>query len=244
MTPTPAAIELPSSLWTALTREVAAFPGAFAENKRFSFVVHYRLAPAAEQPLRQAVTRLIGSSPDRGRSHGCALRDRAQGSRPRQGPRHCGVSGCNRRSAAGRRSLSATTRPTKAGSPSSPRTAASPIRSAGGGRGATGLFADPRGGPRLAGRIRPSRRRAHDGASANQEPEPRSGADRQLLHRRPRRPQRPHRLVVFPLLRFRSGVLATARRRRGERASAKSRSPTSPRPNCATCATPRSSRRS
>ena len=60
-TPTPAAIELPSSLWTALTREVAAFPGAFVENKRFSFVVHYRLAPAAEQPLRQAVTRLIGS---------------------------------------------------------------------------------------------------------------------------------------------------------------------------------------
>ena len=39
------------------------FPGAFVENKRFSFVVHYRLAPAAEQPLRQVVTRLIGSSP-------------------------------------------------------------------------------------------------------------------------------------------------------------------------------------
>ena len=63
MTPTSAAIEMPSSLWTALVREVAAFPGAFVENKRFSFVVHYRLAPAAEQPLRQVVTRLIGSSP-------------------------------------------------------------------------------------------------------------------------------------------------------------------------------------
>jgi trehalose 6-phosphate phosphatase len=63
VTPTAGAIELPSSLWTALTREVAAFPGAFAENKRFSFVVHYRLAPTAERPLRQAVTRLIGSSP-------------------------------------------------------------------------------------------------------------------------------------------------------------------------------------
>lgn len=63
VTPAPAAMELPSSLWTALTREVAAFPGAFAEDKRFSFVVHYRLAPAAEQPLRQAVTRLVGSSP-------------------------------------------------------------------------------------------------------------------------------------------------------------------------------------
>ena len=54
---------MPSALWTALTREVAAFPGALAENKRFSFVVHYRLAPAAERPLRQAVTRLIASSP-------------------------------------------------------------------------------------------------------------------------------------------------------------------------------------
>lgn len=63
VSPTPAAIELPSALWTALTREVAAFPGAFAENKRFSFVVHYQLAPAAERPLRQAVTRLIASSP-------------------------------------------------------------------------------------------------------------------------------------------------------------------------------------
>jgi trehalose 6-phosphate phosphatase len=63
VTATSAAVELPSSLWTALTREVAAFPGAFAENKRFSFVVHYRLAPAAERPLRQAVARLVGSSP-------------------------------------------------------------------------------------------------------------------------------------------------------------------------------------
>jgi trehalose 6-phosphate phosphatase len=63
VTPAPAAMELPPSLWAALGREVAAFPGAFAENKRVSFVVHYRLAPQAERPLRQAVTRLIGSSP-------------------------------------------------------------------------------------------------------------------------------------------------------------------------------------
>jgi len=61
--PTLAAMELPQSLWTALTREVAAFPGAFVENKRFSLVVHYRLAPAAELPLRKIVTRFIGSSP-------------------------------------------------------------------------------------------------------------------------------------------------------------------------------------
>jgi len=62
-TPTPAAMALPSSLWTALKREVAAFPGALAENKRFSYVVHYHLAPGAERPLREAVTRLAGSSP-------------------------------------------------------------------------------------------------------------------------------------------------------------------------------------
>ena len=63
VTPTPAAMELPQSLCAALAREVAAFPGAFVENKRFSFVVHYRLAPAAELPLRKIVTRFIGSSP-------------------------------------------------------------------------------------------------------------------------------------------------------------------------------------
>jgi trehalose 6-phosphate phosphatase len=63
VTPTPAAMELPQSLCAALAREVAAFPGAFVENKRFSLVVHYRLAPAAELPLRKIVTRFIGSSP-------------------------------------------------------------------------------------------------------------------------------------------------------------------------------------
>jgi len=62
-TPAPATMALPSSLRTALAREVAPFPGAFVEDKRFSFVVHYRLAPQAEQPLRRAVTRLVDSSP-------------------------------------------------------------------------------------------------------------------------------------------------------------------------------------
>ena len=60
---TQSAMELPQSLYTELKREVAAFPGAFVENKRFSFVVHYRLAPAAERPLREIVMRLVGSSP-------------------------------------------------------------------------------------------------------------------------------------------------------------------------------------
>lgn len=59
----PASMALPVSLWTAMSREAAAFPGAFVENKRISFVVHYRLAPQAERPLREAVRRLIGNLP-------------------------------------------------------------------------------------------------------------------------------------------------------------------------------------
>jgi trehalose 6-phosphate phosphatase len=62
-TPAPATMALPSSLLTALRREVAPFPGAFVEDKRFSFVVHYRLAPQAELPLRQAVARRVDSLP-------------------------------------------------------------------------------------------------------------------------------------------------------------------------------------
>jgi trehalose 6-phosphate phosphatase len=53
------AIELPRSLLSELTRVVAAFPGAFVEDKRFSFAIHYRLAPGAERPLREAVMRIV-----------------------------------------------------------------------------------------------------------------------------------------------------------------------------------------
>ncbi len=59
----PEARELPSSLWTALTSALSEFPGTFAENKRYSFAVHYRLAPEAEDPLRQAVMRLVANEP-------------------------------------------------------------------------------------------------------------------------------------------------------------------------------------
>jgi trehalose 6-phosphate phosphatase len=51
--------ELPVSLWNELTEALREFPGTFAENKRYSFTVHYRLAPEAELALRKAVTRLV-----------------------------------------------------------------------------------------------------------------------------------------------------------------------------------------
>ena len=35
----------------------------FVENKRFSFTVHYRLAPSAERPLRNIVKQLVDSIP-------------------------------------------------------------------------------------------------------------------------------------------------------------------------------------
>jgi trehalose 6-phosphate phosphatase len=57
-----AAKELPRSLLRDLTQTAECFPGSFVEDKRFSFAVHYRLAPAAERPLREAVTRLVDSS--------------------------------------------------------------------------------------------------------------------------------------------------------------------------------------
>jgi trehalose 6-phosphate phosphatase len=62
--PTPtAAADLPQSLLSALRRAVAQFPGVFVENKRFSFTVHYRLAPSAERPLRNIVKQLVDSAP-------------------------------------------------------------------------------------------------------------------------------------------------------------------------------------
>ena len=62
MAPTMAA-DLPQSLLVALRRAVAPFPGVFVEDKRFSFTVHYRLAPSAERPVRDAVRRLVESIP-------------------------------------------------------------------------------------------------------------------------------------------------------------------------------------
>ena len=61
--PVSAAKALPDSLWVALLQAVSGFPGVFAENKRFSFTVHYRLAADDEAPLREAVMRLVRAEP-------------------------------------------------------------------------------------------------------------------------------------------------------------------------------------
>ena len=61
-TPT-AAADLPQSLLAALRHAVEPFPGVFVENKRFSFTVHYRLAPSAERPLRKIIKQLVDSNP-------------------------------------------------------------------------------------------------------------------------------------------------------------------------------------
>ncbi len=59
----PGTSELPSSLWHALTKALSEFPGTFAENKRYSFVAHYRLAPEAGPSVREALMRLVQAEP-------------------------------------------------------------------------------------------------------------------------------------------------------------------------------------
>jgi len=63
--PNDAAIEtlgaapLPDSLWREFAAVTHAFPGAMAENKRYSFTAHYRAAPNAAAPLRAALLSLL-----------------------------------------------------------------------------------------------------------------------------------------------------------------------------------------
>ncbi len=59
----PGTAELPATLWDKLTNALSEFPGTFAENKRYSFTVHFRLAPEAEASLREAVWRLMEAEP-------------------------------------------------------------------------------------------------------------------------------------------------------------------------------------
>jgi trehalose 6-phosphate phosphatase len=56
-----AAGALPARLWRSLNESLADFPGAFAEDKRFSFAVHYRAAPNCGAELRDALRQLVAT---------------------------------------------------------------------------------------------------------------------------------------------------------------------------------------
>jgi trehalose 6-phosphate phosphatase len=56
-----AADALPSRLWRSLNESLANFPGAFAEDKRFSFAVHYRAAPSCGADLREVLRQLVAA---------------------------------------------------------------------------------------------------------------------------------------------------------------------------------------
>jgi trehalose 6-phosphate phosphatase len=56
---TEGAERLPDTLWREFAAVTNAFPGALAENKRYSFTAHYRAAPSAAAPLRAALLGVI-----------------------------------------------------------------------------------------------------------------------------------------------------------------------------------------
>jgi len=64
--PSPGTTELPVSLWEDLNRALRKFPGTFAENKRYSFTVHYRQTPGVKESLRKAVMRVVQAEPESG----------------------------------------------------------------------------------------------------------------------------------------------------------------------------------
>ena len=168
---------------------------------------------------RRAVHRLVA---DCDRGPGCALRDRIQGARLRQGRRNRGLSvavGVSRPDAGLCRRRYDRRKRVRA------RRSAWRLRLFGRQDGARARSACSQSRRRSAigSPSSPIAATTHDRAPPNQEPEPRSGADRQFVHGGPRRPQRPHRLVVLPLFRFRSGVLATCSPTTRRKGSAKSR---------------------
>jgi trehalose 6-phosphate phosphatase len=55
---------LPRRLWNALTEILFDFPGTFAENKRYSFAVHYRTVPILKGRLRERLNTLLTEHKD------------------------------------------------------------------------------------------------------------------------------------------------------------------------------------
>ena len=57
------AVEMPDSLWRDILGVTQRFPGAIAENKVFSYAVHFRLAPWSQAPLRAAIEEVVAAQP-------------------------------------------------------------------------------------------------------------------------------------------------------------------------------------
>lgn len=55
---------IPGSVWEELSNILAAYPGAFAENKRFSYAIHYRAAPHFAAALQQDLVDLMARHAD------------------------------------------------------------------------------------------------------------------------------------------------------------------------------------
>ncbi len=64
--PAPEADSLPLVLWTAVNGVLQDFPGTFVEDKRYSYAVHYRQAPAAGDALRARLRSLVEDLPHPG----------------------------------------------------------------------------------------------------------------------------------------------------------------------------------
>jgi trehalose 6-phosphate phosphatase len=62
----PEAEALSPALWTALNDILLDFPGTFAENKRYSYAVHYRQASDLGAALRTRLAKLIRTLPEPG----------------------------------------------------------------------------------------------------------------------------------------------------------------------------------
>ena len=60
------ATALPAATWTDLLEVLAQFPGTFAENKSFSFAIHYRAAPGSGQALKRRLDAFLAAHPDHG----------------------------------------------------------------------------------------------------------------------------------------------------------------------------------
>ena len=63
VTTAPTAHLLPTRLWQGLEDILSAFPGAAAENKRFSFAVNYRAAPGLGPRLLDALQEFAAAEP-------------------------------------------------------------------------------------------------------------------------------------------------------------------------------------